>query len=176
MAGCLTLQRAASYSLKTALEAHINIKGVAMARGMAIGFAAICMVAMGAVGQASQAKPAATAKAQAGNAAAKALKNPVPADATSIAQGKAVFTKYCQTCHGPLGKGDGPGTPKDVHPANLASGKFMHGGSDGEIFTTIKTGVPPKFDMDSWDGRIPDKDIWNLVNYIRTLGPKGAKK
>jgi mono/diheme cytochrome c family protein len=35
-------------------------------------------------------------------------------------------------------------------------------------------GVPPKLDMDAYDGRIKDPDIWNLVNYIKTLGP--AKK
>jgi mono/diheme cytochrome c family protein len=147
-----------------------------MARGITAGFAMFgvmamgAMGAMGAVGHAGQAKPAAA------NAAAKALKNPVPANVASVEAGKAVFTKYCRSCHGAEGKGDGPGTPKDVHPANLASGKFVHGGSDGEIFTTIKTGVPPKFDMDSWDGRIKDPDIWNLVNYIRTLGPKTAAK
>ena len=62
-----------------------------------------------------------------------------------------------------------------VHPANLTDAKWDHGSTDGEIFTTIKMGVGPKFDMDSWDGRIKDPDIWNLVNYIRTLGPKGAK-
>jgi len=145
-----------------------------MTRTVAAMFGVLCVVAMGVVGHA-QAKPAAPAK-PAGNAAAKALKNPVPADAASVEAGKAVFTKYCRSCHGAEGKGDGPGAPKDVHPANLASGKFVHGGSDGEIFTTIKMGVPPKFDMDSWDGRIPDKDIWNLVNYIRTLAPKTAAK
>jgi mono/diheme cytochrome c family protein len=137
-----------------------------MARGIAAGLTMFCVMAMGVVGYAGQAKPAAA------NAAAKALKNPVPANAVSIEAGKATYTKYCRSCHGPEGKGDGPGAPKDVHPANLAAGKFMHGGSDGEIFTTIKMGVPPKFDMDSWDGRIKDPDIWNLVNYIRTLGPK----
>lgn len=147
-----------------------------MARWVAAGFTMFCVLAMSVVGKAGQAKPAEATTKPAENAAAKALKNPVPADAASIEAGKAVFTKYCRTCHGEEGKGDGPGAPKDVHPANLASGKFLHGGSDGEIFTTIKMGVPPKFDMDSWDGRIKDPDIWNLVNYIRTLGPKRAAK
>ena len=96
--------------------------------------------------------------------------------AASIEAGKAVFAKYCRSCHGAEGKGDGAGAPKDVHPANLTDAKWEHGSTDGEIFTTIKTGVPPKFDMDSWDGRIKDPDIWNVVNYIRTLGPKGAAK
>src|SRR3982751_7071667 len=149
-----------------------------MARGYAAGFTIVCVMtigSMGAVGLAAQAKPAAPAK-PATNAAAKALKNPVPANAASVEAGKATFTKYCRSCHGPEGKGDGPGAPKDVHPANLTDAKWDHGGTDGEIFTTIKMGVPPKFDMDSWDGRIPDKDIWNVVNYIRTLGPKTAAK
>jgi mono/diheme cytochrome c family protein len=144
-----------------------------------MGFAMFCVMAMGpmaVVGHARQAKPAAGQAKPATNAAAKGLKNPVAADTASIEAGKATFTKYCRSCHGAEGKGDGAGAPKDVHPANLTDAKWEHGGTDGEIFTTIKMGVPPKFDMDSWDGRIPDKDIWNLVNYIRTLGPKtGAK-
>ena len=85
-----------------------------------------------------------------------------------------MFAKYCRSCHGAEGKGDGAGAPKDVHPANLTDAKWDHGSTDGEIFTTIKMGVGPKFDMDSWDGRIKDPDIWNLVNYIRTLGPKDS--
>jgi mono/diheme cytochrome c family protein len=147
-----------------------------MARGFSAGFAMFCVMAMGVVGRAEPARLAAAQAKPAANAAAKALKNPVPANAASVEAGKAVFAKYCRSCHGAEGKGDGAGAPKDVHPANLASGKFVHGGSDGEIFTTIKMGVPPKFDMDSWDGRIKDPDIWNLVNYIRTLGPKPAAK
>jgi mono/diheme cytochrome c family protein len=146
-----------------------------MARGQAAGMA-ICVMAMSVAGLSAQAKPAAAQAKPGGTAAAKALKNPVPADAASVDAGKAVFTKYCRTCHGPEGKGDGPGAPKDVHPANFTDAKWDHGSSDGEIFTTIKMGVPPKFDMDSWDGRIPDKDIWNLVNYIHTLGPKAGAK
>jgi mono/diheme cytochrome c family protein len=144
-----------------------------MARWIAAGFTVFCVMAvgpLGVVGHAGQAKPPAA------NAAAKALKNPVPANAVSVEAGKAVYAKYCRSCHGPEGKGDGPGTPKDVHPANLTDAKWDHGSTDGEIFTTIKMGVPPKFDMDSWDGRIKDPDIWNLVNYIRTLAPKAPAK
>ena len=144
-------------------------RGHLMVRGVVAGFAVLCVMAMGpmlVVGHAGQAKPAAA------SAAAKALKNPVPANAASIEAGKVVFAKYCRSCHGPEGKGDGPGTPKDVHPANLTDAKWDHGSTDGEIFTTIKMGVPPKFDMDSFDGRVKDPDIWNLVNYIKTLGPK----
>ena len=141
-----------------------------MARWVAAGFTVFCVVAMGLVGHAGQAKPAAV------DAAAKALKNPVPANAASVEAGKAVFVKYCRTCHGAEGKGDGAGAPKDVQPANLTDAEWKYGASDGEIFTTIEIGVPLKYDMDSWDGRIKDPDIWNLVNYVRTLGPAPAAK
>ena len=37
-----------------------------------------------------------------------------------------------------------------------------------EIFAVIKRGLPPTM-MAGFDGRIPDEDIWNIVNYLRTL-------
>jgi hypothetical protein len=48
-----------------------------------------------------------------------------------------------------------------------------HGSTDGEIFTNIKDGVGPKFDMKPMKAKIPmETDIWNVVNYLRSLGPK----
>ena len=35
------------------------------------------------------------------------LKNPVPANEQSIAEGKAQYVKHCAQCHGDAGKGDG---------------------------------------------------------------------
>ena len=136
-----------------------------MARAIVAGFVVFGVIAMGTVGHAGQAAPA-------GNAAAKALKNPIPADAASIDAGKAIFARFCRSCHGPEGKGDGTAAPQGSHPANFTDAKWDHGGTDGEIYTTIHDGVGPKFDMDAWEGRIQDKDIWNVVNFLKTLGPK----
>jgi cytochrome c5 len=36
------------------------------------------------------------------------MANPVKADATSIAEGKTLWVKHCQSCHGKSGLGDGP--------------------------------------------------------------------
>ena len=142
-----------------------------MARGIVAGLAVVGVMALGVVGHAAQAKPA---KPTTSPAAAKAMKNPVAADAASVEAGKAVFAKYCRACHGTEGKGDGPGAAmlKDVKPANLTDAKWDHGGTDGEIFTTIHDGVGPKFIMDSWEGRLKDNDIWNVVNYVKTLKAK----
>src|SRR4051812_38607713 len=142
-----------------------------MARGIVAGLAVVGVMALGVVGHAAQAKPAAPAKSP---AAAKAMKNPIAADAASVEAGKAVFAKYCRACHGVEGKGDGPGAAmlKDVKPANLTDAKWDHGGTDGEIFTTIHDGGGPKFIMDFWGGRLKDNDIWNVVNYVKTLKAK----
>ena len=113
------------------------------------------------------------ASAQAGRATdPKTLKNPVPATAASIADGQATFQRFCTRCHGQEGKGDGSQAPEGSHPANLTDAQWDHGGTDGEIFTTIHDGVPPKYDMDSYEGKITDTEIWNLVNYLRSIGPK----
>lgn len=102
---------------------------------------------------------------------AKNLKNPVAATAASIDQGHALFQRFCRRCHGDAGKGDGREAPEGSHPADLTDDHWDHGSSDGELFTTIHDGVPPKYDMDSYEGKISDTDIWNLVNYIRSIGP-----
>ena len=67
-----------------------------MARWVAAGFTVFCVMAMGVVGHAGQAKPAVAQATPAVDAAAKALKNPVPANAVSIETGKGVFDKYCR--------------------------------------------------------------------------------
>jgi mono/diheme cytochrome c family protein len=36
----------------------------------------------------------------------------------------------------------------------------------------IKNGVPPDLNMEPWGDRIKDNDIWNVVNYIRSIAKK----
>ena len=52
--------------------------------------------------------------------------------------------------------------------SDLTDGKWDHGSTDGEIYTVIKKGLPPTM-MAGWDGRIPDDEIWSIVNYLRAL-------
>ena len=54
-------------------------------------------------------------------------------------------------------------------PSDLTDDKWDHGSTDGDIFTTIHDGTSA--DMEGYAQRISDTDIWNLVNYVRTLGP-----
>ncbi|HVH29556.1 MAG TPA: c-type cytochrome [Vicinamibacterales bacterium] len=98
--------------------------------------------------------------------------NPVPPAAKSVAAGRQSFQRYCAPCHNDDGKGNGPLAPRNVHPPDLTDAEWLHGGTDGEIFTSIREGIGPKFDMKSMKSRMTDAEIWNIVNYLRSIGPK----
>ncbi len=111
----------------------------------------------------------------AGMVLASEVTNPVPSTPKSIETGRQLFQKYCKGCHGENATGDGPLAPKDVHPPNLTDAEWKHGSTDGEIFTNIHDGIGPKFDMKSMRSRMTDAEIWSIVNYLRSIGPKDGQ-
>ena len=106
------------------------------------------------------------------NAEAAKIKNPVKSSAESIEAGKTTYNKYCKFCHNEGGTGNGALAPIDAHPPSLIDATWDHGSTDGEIFTNIKDGIGPKFDMKPMKAKMMDTDIWNVINYLRSLGPK----
>jgi mono/diheme cytochrome c family protein len=109
------------------------------------------------------------------HADAAALKNPVPATAESVSNGAALFTKQCVTCHGTSGKGDGSMAAKlKSKPSDLTDAEWTHGPSDGEIFTLIRDGAK-NAGMKAFRGALSDRQMWDLVNYIRSLAPTPAR-
>ena len=101
-------------------------------------------------------------------AAEKAKKNPLPANAATVAQGKKVADVNCVSCHGAKGKGDGAAAAAlNPKPADWTSTK-VQAESDGEIFWKLSTG---RGAMPSWKF-LPDNDRWAVVGYIRSLGGK----
>ena len=103
-----------------------------------------------------------------GNPEAAKNKNPVAASADSTAAGKRVYTRMCSRCHGPEGKGDGTAATAPV--PDLTDAASDYGSSDGEIFGVIHDGVSA--DMDGYAARLSDTDIWNVVNFVRSVGAK----
>jgi mono/diheme cytochrome c family protein len=85
--------------------------------------------------------------------------------------GQAGHTRYCAVCHGVNGEG---GSGSDISPPapDLTDKEWKRGSTDGEIFSVIKNGVPPDLAMEPWGDRIKDPDIWNVVNYLRSLAKK----
>ena len=99
------------------------------------------------------------------------VKNPVPADATSVAAGKDIYAKNCASCHGDTGKGDGAmGDELTPKPSNLVDEEWKHGSTDGEIFTLIRDGSKGT-GMKAYRRKLSAHQIWDTVNYIRSIGP-----
>ena len=103
------------------------------------------------------------------------LAQPGGAPSASGSRGQQMYDTHCAECHGTEGKGDGKLAPKDTHPADLTDAKWERGSTDGEIFAVIQNGAGPKFDMKGYKAKMSETDIWNVVNYVRSLGPKNTK-
>ena len=112
-----------------------------------------------------------------------ALENPQPATLASLKNGEILFARYCSTCHGAEGMGDGPVAASSPFAPN-ATGPFplimpINGAmslakvfSDGHIYTTISIG---RGRMPGY-GRIPPAERWDLVNFIRELNGQGVRQ
>jgi mono/diheme cytochrome c family protein len=107
------------------------------------------------------------------------LSNPVASTPESIAAGKRAYDVSCAACHGNLAQGAVKAgmtisiieEQRGKQPPDLTDDQWDHGSGDGDIFAVIKRGLPPTM-MAGFDGRIPDEDIWNIVNYLRSLPPR----
>jgi mono/diheme cytochrome c family protein len=87
-----------------------------------------------------------------------------------------LYGKNCRHCHGLRAKGDGPLAPKNPSPPDLTDATWEFGPSDGEIFAVIMNGAAPESEMKGMKGTLADRDVWNIVNYLRSIGPKDAKR
>ena len=87
-----------------------------------------------------------------------------PPKAAHPAKGKTLFIKHCAGCHGVQGKGDGYKL-LGPDPANLTA-PATRKKSDRALLATIHEGKP---NMPSWKGLLSERDIRNVLAYIRTL-------
>ena len=90
-----------------------------------------------------------------------AEKNPFGSDA-DIQSGGVLFQVQCAVCHGAGGQG-GRG-------ADLTAGIYRMGGSDSELFRTIRSGIPGS-EMPA--SRLSDDEIWKVTGFVRRLGSSG---
>lgn len=107
------------------------------------------------------------------------LANPVSASLQSLKNGEVLFERYCTTCHGPNGHGDGPvaGPPFGTGPFGLVlpiggPASVVRAFSDGHLYTTITLG---RGRMPSYR-RVPAEDRWDIINYIRDINGQGGRQ
>lgn len=98
--------------------------------------------------------------------------NPVKPTPESIASGKKIFAIDCVQCHGVAGDAKG-NVPKDLKIPDLTNSATLKDFTDGALFYRIKSGhggMPPEGD------RVPTDQLWDLVNYVRSLAPAPTEK
>ena len=105
------------------------------------------------------------------------IKDVVNADKTN---GKKLFNKTakpmaCKMCHGKTGAGDGKlGKVLKPHPRNFTCKATMKKISAGQMFWIIKNGSKGT-GMVAHKKTLKDKEIWDIIKYIRTDLMKGKK-
>jgi mono/diheme cytochrome c family protein len=108
-----------------------------------------------------------------------AVPNPAAPNLASLKRGEQLFDRYCTTCHGPEGLGNGPlaGPP---FGSNGPFGMVLPIGgpqsmakvfSDGHIYATISLG---RGRMPAY-ARITPQDRWNVINFVRDLNGQGGR-
>ena len=99
----------------------------------------------------------------------RAESNPSDPSEASVAAGREIYSRNCLACHGTTGDGKGPVAAR----LGFTAGDFTRGAemalrTDGELFWKIATGRDP---MPAFrrKGGLTDPQLWDVVNYIRTL-------
>ena len=97
---------------------------------------------------------------------AKLAANPVGKDPADVTAGRDLYRQKCELCHAYDGSGKTSiGAGQYPHPPALRSAA-VEAMPDGEIFYHIRNGIRNTA-MPAWG--LPDREIWQLVSYIRDL-------
>ena len=94
--------------------------------------------------------------------------NPVKSTPESIEAGKKIFSYDCAQCHGAAGDGK-TDVAKDLKVPNLTDPALLRDRTDGELFYILKNGHG---NMPQEGDRVQSEQLWNLVNYVRSLTKK----
>jgi putative copper resistance protein D len=91
----------------------------------------------------------------------------VAATEESIRRGHDLFAMHCAACHGPAGRGDGPGAAGLLQrPADLAASHTADH-TPGDLYWWVTHGLG--LAMPAFGDRLSAEESWDLVNFVRTL-------
>lgn len=94
------------------------------------------------------------------------VRNPYEGDPASISEGRRLYRWYnCVGCH--FNGGGGMGPP-------FLDGDWIYGREPANIFNSIVQGRPNG--MPAFGGRIPERQVWQIVAYVQTLDPRKPER
>src|SRR6185369_8543213 len=93
----------------------------------------------------------------------------LPSRTLDLAEGRAIYEKNCATCHGALGRGDGPASA-GMNPAPPAIGTSdpMHTVTPSLMYRIVSVGVAGT-PMAGWADRLSADERWNVVAYVNGM-------
>ncbi len=100
--------------------------------------------------------------------------------AGNVKKGKRKYDEFCTPCHGKNGQGDGTRMlveKFDPAPRNHTDGKYMNKRTDVQLFKVVREGGKSQnfsHIMPQWKHILKEKDVWNIVAYIRSLAVNPA--
>ena len=87
----------------------------------------------------------------------------------SVEHGGEVYRRFCISCHGPKGAGDGPVTQRGFPPPpSMLTGKSRQM-KDGQLFHILTYG---QGSMEPFAAQLPRDHRWDVINYVRDLQSK----
>jgi mono/diheme cytochrome c family protein len=86
--------------------------------------------------------------------------NPFQGKAEAVHEGESLYAQRCTGCHGPNG------TDGEIGPAIISGEHTDFGATDGQVFNTIKNGVPGTL---MGPQKLSDDEIWKITTYIHAL-------
>lgn len=95
------------------------------------------------------------------------LQNPMQRTAQSLERGRDRYSIYCEVCHGPQGRGDGPVAPALANAVRNLGEERVVQSSDGWIYGVVTHGFGAL--MPEYGSKLASEDRWHVVNYVRSL-------
>lgn len=94
-------------------------------------------------------------------------RNPIPRTVESVETGRNVYLEHCAVCHGADATGEGEAGPQLERPPADLTASHMDSHPAGDIAYWIQNGIDPA--MPGFADQLTDDEVWNLVNYLRSL-------
>ena len=93
----------------------------------------------------------------------------LPRSSIDLAEGRDIFAKSCASCHGALGKGDGPaGRAMNPRPPAVGDAAAMHDVSPATMYRIVSVGIGGT-PMPGYAAELTPEQRWNVVSYLMSL-------
>jgi mono/diheme cytochrome c family protein len=102
---------------------------------------------------------------------ARRMISPIPYGDEAVREGHKHYLRLCQNCHGKDGRAL---ESFDFEATDLTQpDRYRHGATDGDLYWSIKEGAGN--DMPPFREKLDDRQVWELVWFVRSIGPESAR-